>query len=63
MKLQGFIDVDWAGSPSDMKSTPGGIFSIGSVTVSWYSRKHISIALSLTEVEYVVVSQATCESI
>ena len=39
VKLQVFIDADWACSPSDRKSTSGGIFSIGSTTVSWYSRK------------------------
>ena len=26
VKLQGFTDADWAGSPSDRKSTSGGIF-------------------------------------
>eukprot|EP00253_Pinus_taeda_P010236 PITA_10236 len=35
--LQGFTDADWAGSPSDMKSTSGGIFSIGSTIVAWYN--------------------------
>ena len=39
VKLQGFTNVDWAGIPSDRKSTSGGIFSIGLATISWYSRK------------------------
>jgi len=39
VKLQGFIDADWVGSPSDWKSTSGGIFNLGSVAVSWYRRK------------------------
>jgi len=39
VKLCGFTDADWAGSPMDRKSTFGGIFSIGSTTISWYSRK------------------------
>eukprot|EP00253_Pinus_taeda_P004857 PITA_04857 len=34
VKLQGFTNVDWVGSPSDRKSTYGGIISIGSSTVS-----------------------------
>eukprot|EP00253_Pinus_taeda_P034041 PITA_34041 len=29
VKLQGFTDADWAGSPSDRKRTFGGIFNIG----------------------------------
>eukprot|EP00253_Pinus_taeda_P015086 PITA_15086 len=34
VKLQGFTDVDWARSPSDSKSTFGGIFNVSSVVVS-----------------------------
>ena len=39
VKLHGFTDADWVRSPTDRKSTSGGVFSIGSTTVSWYSRK------------------------
>ena len=49
MKLSGFIDADWVGSPSDRKSASDGIFSVGSVVVSWYNKKQISMALSLVE--------------
>eukprot|EP00253_Pinus_taeda_P030122 PITA_30122 len=34
VKLCGFTDADWVGSPTDRKSTSGGIFSIGLTTVS-----------------------------
>eukprot|EP00253_Pinus_taeda_P019383 PITA_19383 len=54
---------DWAGSPSDWKSTSGGIFNLGSAKVSWYSRKQRSVALSTAEAEYMVASQAACEAI
>jgi len=56
VKLQGFTDVDWAGSPSDRKSTSGGIFNLGSVAVSWYNRKQRLVALSLAEAEYMAAS-------
>lgn len=49
MKLQGFTDADWVGSPSDRKSTSWGIFNIGSTIVSWYNRKQISVAPSSTK--------------
>ena len=39
VKLHGFMDADWAGSPMDRKNTSEGVFSIGSTTISWYSRK------------------------
>jgi hypothetical protein len=63
VKLHGFTDTDWAGSPMDRNSTSRGIFSIGSIVVSWYIRKQISMALSSVEVEYMVASQAVCEAI
>ena len=63
VKLHGFMDANWARSPTDRKSTSGGIFSIGSTTISWYSRKHRSVALSLAEAEYMAASLAACEAI
>jgi len=39
VKMQGFIDADWAGSPLDRKNTSGEIFNVGSATVSWYNKK------------------------
>ena len=63
MKLHGFTDTDWAGSPSDRKSTSGGIFNLGSAVVSWYSRKQRSVALSSTKAEYMVATQVACEAI
>ncbi len=47
VKLQGFTNANRAASPSNKKSTSGGIFSIWSVAVSWYSKKQRSVALSL----------------
>ena len=41
----------------------GGIFSIGSTTVSWYNRKQRSMEISSTEAKYMAVSQAACEAI
>ena len=63
VKLCGFTDADWAGSPTDRKSTSGGIFSIGSTAVSWYSRKQRSVALSSAKTEYMAAHLAECEAI
>eukprot|EP00253_Pinus_taeda_P029209 PITA_29209 len=57
------LSQDWAGSPSDQKSTTGGIFNLGSVTISWYSGKQRLVALSLAEAEYMDASQASSEAI
>eukprot|EP00253_Pinus_taeda_P003785 PITA_03785 len=58
-----YFSRDWARSPTDKKSTSGGIFSIGSTTVSWYIRKQRSLALISAEAEYMVASLAACEAI
>jgi hypothetical protein len=63
VKLHGFMDADWAGIPTDRKSTSGGIFSIRSTVVSWYSRKQRSVELSSAEAEYMAASQDACEAI
>eukprot|EP00253_Pinus_taeda_P012480 PITA_12480 len=63
VKLQGFRDADWVGSPSNRKITLWGIFIIGSTVVSWYNRKQRLVALSSTEVKYMASSQAACEAI
>ena len=59
----GFTDADWEGSPSDQKSTSGGISSVGSTTISWYSKKKIYVAISSAKAEYMATSQATYEEI
>eukprot|EP00253_Pinus_taeda_P033412 PITA_33412 len=59
----GFTNVDWVGSPSDQKSTSGGIFNLGSAVVSWYNRKQRLVSLSSKKAEYMVASQAACEAI
>ena len=63
MKLCGFTDADWAGSPTDRKSTSRWIFSIGLTVVSRYSRKQRSVALSSVEAEYMAASLVACEAI
>jgi hypothetical protein len=45
MKLQGYVDSDWAGSTIDRKSTSRCCFSLGSAMVSWCSRKQTFVAL------------------
>ena len=53
-RLYGYIDVDWAGSISDMKSTLGRCFCLGSAMSSWFSRKQSSASRSTAEEKYIV---------
>jgi hypothetical protein len=45
------------------KRTSGCCFSLGSVVITWFSRKQTYVALSLAEAEYMAVSMASCEAI
>ena len=45
------------------KSTSGGCYSLGSATISWFSRKQSSVSLSSAEVEYIAARSTSCEAI
>jgi hypothetical protein len=59
VKLQGYIDSDWAGSAADRKSTLRCCFSLGSTVISWFSKKKTSMALSSAEPEYMESSKSS----
>nr|GEV77251.1 hypothetical protein [Tanacetum cinerariifolium] len=54
--LTAFLDVDHAGCIDSRKSAYGGIQFLGDKIVSWMSKKHDCIAMSLAEAEYVTLS-------
>ena len=60
LELVGFTNSDWAGEKKDRKYTSWYVFILVEGPISWSSKKHSSIALSSTEVEYRgVVNTAT----
>jgi hypothetical protein len=61
--LVGCTNSDWAGCVSDRKSTSGCCFGLRSIVVSWFSWKQKLVALSSTEAEYIVASQASYEAL
>ena len=63
IRLQGFIDSDWAGSAEDRKSTSKCCCSLGSYMISWFSKKKFSIALSMVKVEYIAACSACSKTI
>lgn len=58
-----FINSDWAGSTDDWRSTSGCIFKLRSCVITQASKKQESIALSLTEGEYVAAITSACQAI
>jgi hypothetical protein len=59
--VHGYIDADWAGSIAERRSTSGFMFSFGSATITWSSKKQSTVALSSTKAEYRGAAMATCE--
>jgi hypothetical protein len=61
--LSGYTDSDWVGSLYDRKRTSRCCFSLGSMMISWQSRKKSSISLSTLEAEYIVACSTSCKTI
>ena len=51
-QLVSYTDTDWARNAGDRRSTSEYVFSLGSVTIAWSSKKQQTLALSSTEADY-----------
>ena len=62
-KLTGYTEGDWAGSIDDRKSTSGYVFQLGSKSISCSSKKQATVALSLSEAEYISATSSAYEAV
>ena len=63
MKLQGYVDVDFAGDIDSRKSTIGFVFTLGGTAILWASNLQKIVTLFTTEAEYVAATEAGNEMI
>ena len=63
LTLQAYSDADWAGDPTDHRSTIGYGFLLGDSLISWRRKKQTIVARSNTEAEYRALAATTTELI
>ena len=61
LRVEAYSDTDWAGLPSNRKSTTRYCTFLGGNLFSWKSKKQIVVARSSVEVEYRVMAHISCE--
>ena len=59
--LRAFFDTNWAGDPTDRRSTTGHCFLLGSSLISWQSKKQSFVARSSTKAEYHALADTISE--
>ncbi|PKU86178.1 Retrovirus-related Pol polyprotein from transposon TNT 1-94 [Dendrobium catenatum] len=62
-ELIAYSDSDWAGDPSNRKSTSGYCAFLGDTLISWFVKKQKTVARSSTEAEYRALATAATDLI
>ncbi|XP_020997313.1 uncharacterized mitochondrial protein AtMg00810-like [Arachis duranensis] len=61
LSLQAYFDADWAGDPTDRRSTTGYCLFLGDALISWRAKKQTFTARSSTKAEYCALADTTAE--
>ena len=63
LKLQDYVNADFASDIDSRKSTTGFVFTLGGTAISWVSNLQKIVTLSTTEAEYVAATEIGKEMI
>ena len=61
LTFSAFSDADWAGDPTDCKSTTRELVFLGSSPISWSSKKQPTVSRSSTEAKYHALASTVVE--
>jgi len=61
--LTAYSDRNYAGDLDDRRSTSKSVFMMGTIAVSWASKKQHVVSLSTTEAEYIAAASCACQCI
>jgi hypothetical protein len=61
--LMAYTDSDWAADKIQRRSVTGYFFKLADSIISWHSHAQKTVALSLTEAEYMALSDCSCQAI
>ena len=63
LKLEGYVDSDFAGEVDHRRSTTGYVFTMAGTVISWMSQLQKIVTISITEAKYVAVTKSSKELI
>ncbi|KAL5580141.1 hypothetical protein UlMin_012583 [Ulmus minor] len=63
LKLEGFVDADYAGNKDNKRSTIAYVFCLNGCCISWKSQLQPIVALSTTEAKYIATTEAIKEAL
>ena len=63
LKLEGYVDVDFANEIDNWKSTIGYVFTLGTTAINWISQLQKIVILCTIKVKYVTITKVSKEMI